>query len=349
MSVNNNFVNHINNLETIFYQINPNEGPYNINFKTDQSLLMSGISNSVLIPEHPHPLYSCFTPQRADTKLWYCNHCNCKYYYSVPSFYCTACDYDMCQKCMFQHPVYKIQRYIYNQKEKFILKNVNMIKKYQYYIPNIHEHIVTLIQMENYKSNNNINNNYVMHCRICKGDIKIIESFYYCSLCNYYLCKNCFYNNYEIKNYKQINQQSKQENNQLNPYLSGEQLFKKVNNPEINKSNNNQLNAYLSGDQLFNKKNIPQINNNNNNQLNDYLSGNQLFNKSNIPQINNNNNNQLNDYLSGNQLFNKSNIPQINNDNNNQLNSYLSGDQLFNNSINPQINQDNNIFDNDHP
>ena len=95
--------------------------------KNNNNLLMSKLTNSVMIPDHPHPLYSCFTPERnKQTIYWICNTCNCKYSYSVPSFYCTACDFDMCQKCMLQYPLYKIQIYNYNQNEKFMLNNVNI-------------------------------------------------------------------------------------------------------------------------------------------------------------------------------------------------------------------------------
>ena len=188
-NINLNYLNRIREIENGFYQMNSSNGPYDINLRKNNLSLISKINNSIMIPEHPHPLYSCFTTERSkQVSFWLCDYCSCKYSFSVPSFYCTACDYDMCQKCLFQHPFYKIETYNYGQNEKFLLNNVN--KNNKNYKLDIHEHIMALIQLENYNSEK-----YSIKCKKCRGYIENIESFYYCSLCNYYVCKKCFNDN----------------------------------------------------------------------------------------------------------------------------------------------------------
>ena len=174
-------------------------GQVNLNFKDNTTTLLRRIDSSIMIPDHPHPLYSCLTPERnKPNSYWSCGYCSCKYLFSVPSFYCTACDYDMCQKCLFQHPFYKIEIYNYDQNEKFVLNNIN--QNNNNYQPDIHEHVMALIQFENYNSEK-----FSIKCKNCRNFIENIEAFYYCSLCNYYVCKNCF-------------------DNQIKRYLSGDQM-----------------------------------------------------------------------------------------------------------------------------
>ena len=76
-----NFVKHILNIEKNFLEINPFSNPSNVNMKTDKNLLMSQINKSVMVLEHPHPLYSCFTPGRNTNQnsFWLCNNSESKF------------------------------------------------------------------------------------------------------------------------------------------------------------------------------------------------------------------------------------------------------------------------------
>ena len=58
-NINMNYINRIRNMEDMFYQMNPNSGPFNINMKNNKNSLISIINNSIMVPKHPHPLYSC--------------------------------------------------------------------------------------------------------------------------------------------------------------------------------------------------------------------------------------------------------------------------------------------------
>ena len=185
----NNYVDRIQNIEKTFYQMNTSGGPYNTNLKNnkdkDSFSLFSKINSSIMIPEHPHPLFSCLIQERSKkSPSWSCNNCGCNYLNSVPSFYCTACDYDMCQKCLLQHPLYKINYYNYKQNQKFEL---NIDKTNNNYRPDIHEHLMALIKFDIQNPGNEF-----IKCKKCKGPILINEEFYYCSLCNFYVCQKCF-------------------------------------------------------------------------------------------------------------------------------------------------------------
>lgn len=311
---------------------------YEYNLKSDKETLLNRINSSIMIEFHAHPLFSCFTPQRANcSQYWTCFQCKCNYSYKVPSFYCTACNYDLCQKCLMQCKLFTIQMYDYSKNEyKNIDMNPNQLNTYA------HNHCMTLIQPENY----NTDGNYVIHCKSCRCDIKSKEYFYYCSLCNFYICQNCFNNN-------PYNQQQNFPNQfQGNNLGNNPQIYNRVNNNQFNNINNNN-NIQNNGSQEYNNN---QGNNINNNYAN-----------SNIKNINGQNMgfNQINNNSNSNNNF--SNINNINNNNiagqnfNNINNNFPSSElpnQSQNNTntsdiINPLVmnskNTDNKQINNDKP
>ena len=74
-----------------------------INFN-DRSNILSLINLPIIIPYHKeHPLINCKTPGRIKKDgYWVCDNCNNNYTFNIPSFYCTACDFDICQKCFLK-------------------------------------------------------------------------------------------------------------------------------------------------------------------------------------------------------------------------------------------------------
>ena len=200
----------------------------NFNIKSDDGLLLNRINSSIMIETHDHPLYSCFTPNRANSsQCWTCNYCGYNYNFTVPSFYCTACDYHLCQKCLLSLQAYQIVIYNYlsnmniNPNEKFINSKYTNL--------NIHEHPMINIQRE--KTHFYLN----LKCNKCKKDLLKDEPFYYCSLCNYCVCNKCystnnFYNNYNNFNNMGGNNFNNNKNNNKNnivdnpDYLSNNQM-----------------------------------------------------------------------------------------------------------------------------
>ena len=336
------------NLYNIICQSQPGNY-YEYNLKSDKETLLNRINSSIMIEFHGHPLFSCFTPQRANcSQYWTCFQCKCNYSYKVPSFYCTACNYDLCQKCLMQCKLFTIQMYDYSKNEyKNIDMNPNQLNTYA------HNHCMTLIQPENY----NTDGNYVIHCKSCRCDIKSKEYFYYCSLCNFYICQNCF---------------NGQRSNNNNPYNQPQNFPNQFpgtnlgNNPQIyNRVNNNQFNNINNNNNIQNNGSQEYINNQGNNIKNNYTNPNiKNINGQNMGfnQINNNSNNNNNNNFS-----NINNINNINNNNTdgqnfNNINNNFPSSELPNQSqnntntseiINPLVmnskNTDNKQINNDKP
>ena len=157
----------------------------NINMNNMQNIL-SLINFPVLVPYHSqHPLINCYTPDRAKSYgNWNCDSCNASYTCNVPSFYCTACNFDLCQKCFLSLGAYQIVIHNYlnniatNPNEKF--KNQSCINT------KIHNHPMVKIQREK--------THFVLglKCNKCIKDLERNEQFYYCSLCNFCICSSCY-------------------------------------------------------------------------------------------------------------------------------------------------------------
>ena len=341
-NMNMNYLQKINNLTNIFNGMNNFNGNIDYNFKDNTNTLLRRIDSSIMIPDHPHPLYSCYTPQRQrNNQFWTCGKCRCNYTYNTPSFYCTACDFDLCQKCLLNYPLYQIQMYDYSLKENF---NVFLNQNHSNYKKDIHDHIMALVQIENYN-----NDTYTIHCRVRRCDIRNTEPFYYCSLCNFYVCQNCFRNsqvfqNNNINNQTNFNNNMNQRpNNAFNPNYNNNMNQGSNNNYNGNYNNNNFNMNYNNGNNNNNiqqpnqvsvgNNNIPYNNNinqnpinNNQNNNNNKQQPNQVSDNNNIPYNNNINQNLINNFNNNQPFINMNN----NNDNNDRknLDPYLAGNQL---------------------
>ena len=298
-----------------FNQLQPG-GMCDFNMKCDNGFLISRINSSIMIKFHQHPLYSCFSPLRANSsQFWTCNYCGSKYNYTVPSFYCTACDYDLCQKCLIQCQLYEIIMYDYSKNE---FLNFTMTQNDGNYNLSVHNHRLALIKIEIYDPNNK----YYIHCKACKGNIKNTDQFYYCSLCNFYLCEKCFIPD-------QNNNNNNQNFNNL-PFNGFPNCNNNVNNQNYN--NNNAINNN-------NYNNTPINNNNNNNNQRNNNNYNNQMNNNNFNNYNNNNqmnNNNYNNNQMNNNNFNNNNQMNNNNNYNNQNNNNQNyGNQNNGSGINP--------------
>ena len=122
---------------------------------------------------HPHPLTLLIIYKKED---FICSQCNKNYQWRQSSYYCSECDYHICYSCKLKE------------------------KKGSYYQLSCywHKHVLTPCKVCNYSK---------YKCTHCGLDI-INKECHFCTLCNYYLCLNCFekykdnYNNKEIRNEK---------------------------------------------------------------------------------------------------------------------------------------------------
>ena len=232
-NMNMNISPHMQQVQSVLSQIVPNGQTYNLDMGNSKNMLLSLIHSSIKILDHPHPLYSCLTPQRAQySQSWTCRKCGCNYTYNTPSFYCTACDFDLCQKCLIQYQLYQIELYDYkNNSNNFndIMINPNDPNLRS----NIHNHSMKLIQVINYNANK-----YNICCLKCKNKNNSGDNFFYCSLCNFFVCNNCFNNSQNSQ--QQMNQQIQPFNNQMNQMNMPNQMgmFNQIGM----QNNNNQMN-----------------------------------------------------------------------------------------------------------
>ena len=154
------------------------------NMNNNQMSLLSLINSPVLVLEHNHPLIYSFTLDRLKFgDSWRCNKCSSIFPYTIPSFYCIFCDFDLCEKCLLQHQIFEVILYDYNYHlfDK-IPNNSNQLFNWQSIFP-CHQHLLTLIKK--------INNNYNWKCNVCNMFYDNSQAFYYCSLCDFYLCQKC--------------------------------------------------------------------------------------------------------------------------------------------------------------
>ena len=96
---------------------------------------------------------------------WICNLCKKNFSNKIWSFYCTECDFDICLKCS--------KKYISNES---IIYSIGIT---------IDEHPHKLVYMIT-------NRNWI--CNICRKSYDNDIPTYYCSKCDYDVCKNCMEN-----------------------------------------------------------------------------------------------------------------------------------------------------------
>jgi hypothetical protein len=288
-----NYTPHMQNLFSTFSQIVPNGQQCNIDFGNKKNIPLSLFNSSILIPDHPHPLFSCLTQQRANySNCWTCKKCQCNYPYNVPSFYCTSCDFDICQKCIMFYPLYQIELYDYNN-GGYNFNNVMINQQDPNLRLGLHNHPLKLIQIPPYNANK-----YSINCLKCKNKINKSNSndaFLYCSLCNFYACTNCFNNPQfsQSQPQQQFNNQNQMSQMQFNPNNNNSQFNLNNQNQGFNQNNSNQV---FNQNQGFNPNNSNLAFNQNNQ--------NQGFNQNN-QQGNQSNSNDPDDYLDVDQMQEK--------------------------------------------
>ena len=155
-----------------------------INFN-DRSNILSLINLPIIVPYHnKHPLINCKTPGRDNgNNCWSCNNCSTKYSFNVPTFFCTACDFDLCQKCLLSLNAFMIAIYNYSKSNIYLSQQFDNAN---YYEPKLHNHpIVRILREPTFTE-------VYLKCNMCLKDIQKDEEFYFCSLCNYCVCVCCY-------------------------------------------------------------------------------------------------------------------------------------------------------------
>ena len=112
---------------------------------------------------HEHRMIYCRTSRNFESlSSWECNICKKVYSNKIWSFYCTNCDYDICLKCS--------KEYI---NKELLIKNIGI---------NIDDHPHKLIYMKT-------NRDWI--CNLCRKEYNNDDPTYYCTKCDYDVCKKC--------------------------------------------------------------------------------------------------------------------------------------------------------------
>jgi len=171
-------------MNPVFQNINFN------NFANNDIDFISMINSPIRVKSHLHPLVYCFTKIRGkfivsgNHPSWNCNMCNNEFSIDVPSFYCTFCDYDLCAKCFGNNKINDVKFYKHNPNQNMAIQNLNNAETYKWQIQ-LPCHIHGLVLIEK------VNKNFMWSCNLCQTKCGSNLLFFYCSLCDFYLCQKC--------------------------------------------------------------------------------------------------------------------------------------------------------------
>ena len=197
------------NIQSTWQNMQQNANLINQNLNDMQNILCL-INLPVVVPCHnQHPLINCKTPGRAEiSQSWKCNNCMNDYSYNVPSFYCTACDYDLCQRCFLCLSAFMIAVYNYQFGNMYASQQFTNMSLY---FPKIHNHpIVKIIKEPSFSE-------IQLKCNFCYKALLKNEAFHYCTLCNFCVCVNCFNMNQMPKMPTFVDNPEYLSNNPMNP------------------------------------------------------------------------------------------------------------------------------------
>ena len=114
---------------------------------------------------------------------WICDLCLAPYQKNIWTFYCTQCDFDACKKCMIK------SRYV--TKFSLLYKSKSQNNNIKHIIDYSHHHkLIYCI------TSRNLNGITTWRCNQCFKIFDNGEWSFYCSLCDFDLCYDCYQDNY---------------------------------------------------------------------------------------------------------------------------------------------------------
>jgi hypothetical protein len=157
------------NLPSFDFKIDIDEFKEFIKKKTEQL--------GIEVKEHDHKLIFCLTNLN-----WKCNECKKKYDKKIGRYYCSICDFNMCNECSENHGYDTIEPF----PEDVIPSNQNIkenIKKSSH-----HEHQLAYCRTKR----TCISCGWI--CDVCQKNYGKEEWSFYCTSCDFDLCCNCIGN-----------------------------------------------------------------------------------------------------------------------------------------------------------
>ena len=129
----------------------------------------------ITVNEHNHKLVYCLT-----NIVWKCNNCNMKYKKEAGKYYCSLCDYSMCEGCHYT------KKYFMKKSFPKGAKPSNESVKVHFFDADYHQHRLAFCRVSrhfNYYSD--------WTCKNCLEKYDNDQWSFYCTLCNFYLCCQC--------------------------------------------------------------------------------------------------------------------------------------------------------------
>ena len=134
------------------------------------------ISPGITILEHEHKLVCCLTNDN-----WICNQCQKSYKSNDEKFFCSLCDYSMCQNCRIQKN-YERRKTI----KKDVIPDEKISREVKIFDEKNHK-LIYCITSRNYLGET------FWNCNKCKKEENNGWGFY-CTICDYDVCIDCFNN-----------------------------------------------------------------------------------------------------------------------------------------------------------
>ena len=147
------------------------EIPSFFNFMEKRDLMRRGIN----VKEHGHLLVYCLT-----NLDWTCNMCNNIYSKEDMKYYCSLCDYSMCQNCHYK------RKYLMKKSFPKGIKPSNPSVNMHFFQTDYHEHRLVFCRPSKYFTSFRS-----WKCKNCCDIFRNKIWCFYCTLCNYNLCCNC--------------------------------------------------------------------------------------------------------------------------------------------------------------
>ena len=131
--------------------------------------------------KHNHGLVYLFS-----NSGWNCNLCSSSKSENIPKYYCSFCDYNLCDKCIGEEKLYPLKQYCHEQTK---------LKSFKF---PFHEHKLIYCRTSRHKDKLT-----PWTCDICDTTHSDKIWSFYCTYCDYDLCLNCskkYYSDDELVN-----------------------------------------------------------------------------------------------------------------------------------------------------
>ena len=147
-----------------------------INSELNLSKNLSDLSSSgIIVKEHIHNLVYCL-----NNFNWKCNLCSNKYEKTSPKYFCSVCNYSMCENCHAYRNYPKKKAF----PEDIDISNITIKKKFLKAV--YHKHILV------YSRTSRDSTEYKQwFCNNCKTTYENDVWSFYCTKCDFDLCKIC--------------------------------------------------------------------------------------------------------------------------------------------------------------